>query len=143
MKPSLSAILWNDWPALASWIGAAVAWLLYCGHLVLGRASDDSLYRWLAMSASVVLFAVLAWRVRRVYALFARGIEVPGRITEIAIFRDRGRLEFNYRIEGQASVSWAPIHKTSRVLGFSEGQAIRVLVHAADPSRAIVKELYI
>ena len=26
MKPSLPAIVWNDWPALASWIGLSSAW---------------------------------------------------------------------------------------------------------------------
>jgi hypothetical protein len=143
MKPSLRAILWNDWPSLASWIGVLLTWALCYGHRLLGRASDDLLNLWLPIAATFVLFSVLAWRIWRIYSLFASGIEVPGQITQIWITRDRGRLEFGYRIDGQASISWAPIHKTSRVLGFSEGQAIHVLVRAAAPSQAIVKELYI
>lgn len=144
MKPSIRAIVWNDWPALASGIGVVMVWLVHSGYLWMMRsAAKDSTLGALAVVVTVLLLAVLAWRVSRVYALFARGVELPAMITSIRLVKDRGRLEFAYQVKDLAASSWIPVHRTKRVLGFEIGQPVRALVDPSNPRHAIVKELFL
>lgn len=143
MKPSLPAILWNDWPALASWIGVLVSWALYCAALLLMGAEETAIFFPFAIALTLVCCALAAWRVGRVVALFASGIDVAGRVTYLQIVGDRARLEFRYRV-GEAQLDcWAPMHKTNRVLALSPGQAVRVLANRTNPRHAIIKDLYV
>lgn len=143
MKPSLPVILWNDWPALASWIGALVTWALYCAGLFFKGEQQVAYFVQAAIAATLVCVALAAWRIGRVRALFASGVDVAGQITCLWIVRDRGRLEFRYRVGEAEFESWTPVHKTARVLAFSEGQAVRVLLDPANPRHAIVRDLYV
>jgi len=142
MKPSLPAIAWNDWPALASWIGVLVVWTLYGGLPLLKRGQDNAYFFPFVVAATLVLLALLAWRIARIHVLFGGGREVPGEITGLWLVRDRGRLEFCYQTGEKVCHCWTPVHKTARVLAFAEGQAVRVLVNPANPRQAIVRELY-
>jgi hypothetical protein len=142
MKPSLPVILWNDWPALASWIGVLVTWALYGGALFLKGEQEVALFFLPAIAVTLMCAALGAWRIRRVQALFRGGREVAGQITGVWIVRDRGRLEFRYRVGDMECHGWTPVHKTARVLAFATGQAVRVLVNPANPRQAIVRELY-
>ncbi|MEW6372903.1 MAG: hypothetical protein AB1584_18385 [Pseudomonadota bacterium] len=143
MKPSLPAILWNDWPALASWIGVPVTWVLYGVGLFLKGEQQVVHFFVPAIAATLVCVALAAWRIGRVYALFASGIDVAGQITCLWIVRDRGRLEFGSRVGEAEFESWTPVHKTARVLAFLEGQAVRVLLDPANPQHAIIRDLYV
>lgn len=143
MKPFVPAILWNDWPALASWIGVPVTWSLYGAGLFLKGEQQVAHFFVPAIGATLVCVALAAWRIKRVHALFASGIDVAGQITCLWIVRDRGRLEFRYRVGEAQFECWTPVHKTARVLAFSEGQAVRVLLDPANPRHAIVRDLYV
>ena len=142
MKPSVPVILWNDWPALASWVGVVVGWVLYGGFTLRKGGQHSAHFFAPLVAATLVLLALLAWRIGRVHRLFARGKEVPGEITGLWLDRDRGRLEFCYRVGETQCHCWAPVHKTARVLALSEGRSVRVLVNPANPRQAIVSELY-
>jgi hypothetical protein len=142
MKPSVPVILWNDWPTLASWVGVVVGWALYGGFTLLKVGQHSAHFLAPLVAATLVLLALLAWRIGRVHRLFARGKEVPGEITGLWLHRDRGRLEFCYRVGEAQCHCWAPVHKTARVLAFAEGQPVRVLVDPANPRQAIVRDLY-
>jgi len=143
MKPSVPAVLWNDWPALASWIGVLVTWALYCGFQFFKGEAQVAHFFLPAVTATLLCFALGAWRIVRVQALFRGGSEVAGQITGLWIVRDRGRLEFRYQV-GEAEFNcWTPVHKTARVLAFAERRAVRVLIDPADPRHAIVRELYL
>ena len=143
MKPSVPVILWNDWPALASWVGVVVGWALYGGFTLLKGGQHSAHFLAPLVAATLVLLALLAWRIGRVHLLFARGKEVPGEITGLFLDRDRGRLEFCYRVGETECRSWAPVHKTARVLALADGQQVRVLADPTNPRQAIVRELYI
>lgn len=142
MKPSVPVILWNDWPALASWIGVLVTWALYCGFQFFKGEAQVAHFFLPAVTATLLCFALGAWRILRVQALFRGGSEVAGQITGLWIVRDRGRLEFRYQVGEIECDCWTPVHKTARVLAFTPGQAVRVLVNPANPRQAIVRELY-
>jgi hypothetical protein len=143
MKPSLPVILWNDWPALASWIGLLVTWALYCAALFFKGEQQIAHFFPLAIAVTLMCFALAGWQIGRVHALFVSGIDVPGMITCLWIVRDRARLEFRYRVGEAEFDCYAPVHKTARVLAFSEEQTVRVLVNPANPRRAIVRDLYV
>lgn len=144
MRPSFKAVLWNDWPALAAWMGVLIVPLPSLGKWYLQRSGPpDPVLLALAAAAMLVLCIVLVWRVGRVARLFAGGAEVPGRITALMISGDRGRLAFAYEVDGTIRHAWSPVHKTRRVLAFVEQQPVRVLVNRADPDHALVAELFL
>lgn len=144
MKPSVRAIIWNDWPALACAVGIPVVWVVFTAFPVLKRQDPNefSFYVSLATVVSLALGLVLFWRAKRIFNLFAHGTEVAGQITWVQIVRDRGRLEFRYEINERPTNGWTAVHKSRRVMSFAIGQPVRVLVHP-DTSTAIVKDLYV
>ena len=144
MKPSLRAIIWNDWPALACSIGAPTIWAIFFGYALVQRPlTADPFVVFLSAISTAALLGVLAWRIWRIYAMFARGIEVPGHVALFRLAKDRGRLEYAYQFGGYPASSWSPVHQTKRVLSLQVGQQVQVLVDPMNPGRAILKELYV
>lgn len=142
-KPSTGAIIWNDWPALASSLGVVIPWVLYFGYSVLKLSGgSDPVFALLAATATLAMLPVFSWRIWRVRALFARGVEVPAHITSIHLFKDRGRIDYSFQFGEVVSSSWCPVHKTARVLAFKLGQPVSVLVNPANPKQSILKALY-
>ena len=139
---SISNTLRTDWPALAAAIAIPVFWLIHFTFPYLRPQSEGSPPVAIAASATVLFAALLTWRLRRVARLFAKGSAAPGRVTRIAIARDRGRLEFEFEHEGQLVNSWTPIHKSKAVLKLCPGETVDVLFDPDEPTTAIVKHLY-
>lgn len=96
----------------------------------------------LPIVVTVMLGCILVWRVQRMRGLFERGVEVSGEVLGVFITKDRGRLEYAYEWKGDMLVSWSPVHKTKRVLGFSFRQPVRVLVDPYNPKQSVVRELF-
>ena len=144
MRPSLRAIIWNDWPALACSIGAPMIWAIFLFYALVQRPlTADPYFVFLSAISTAALLGVIAWRIWRIYDMFARGIELPGQITFIRLAKDRGRLQYAYQFGGNPASSWSPVHQTQRVLSLQVGQQVQVLVDPMNPGRAILKELYI
>lgn len=144
MKPSIRAIIWNDWPALASAIGTVMVWLLYFGYPLLKRSlAADPYFSSLIVVSTLVLLGLLSWRILRVLSLFAHGVVVPGRITSIQLVKDRGRIDYAFQFGELALSSWSPVHQTARVLALAPGQSAEVLVNPKKPERSILKALYL
>lgn len=141
MKYSLHKIVWNDWPALASFMAVPIAWAI---HFVLPliQRGPAPLPLWLPVAASTALVVVLVWRIHRVNWFFSNGIPVVGVVTDLLIAKDRGRLEFEFEVAGKRVTSWMPIHKTKSVLLLSPGDRVDLLFDETKPTRAIVKGLY-
>lgn len=143
MKPSIRAILWNDWPALACWIGVPIVWavafsfpLFHRNTAVLGE------FIGFATVATVLLLGCLSWRLYRVFRLFKQAVVVPGSVISVSIAKDRGRLDYSYSYLDESFYSWCPVHKTARVLSFSCGQEIRVLIDPHAPKQSVIVELF-
>ena len=144
MKPSLRAIIWNDWPALACSIGAPKIWAIFLVYALVQRPlAPDPYFVFLSAISTAALLGVIAWRIWRIYDMFARGIELPGQITFIRLAKDWGRLQYAYQFGGNPASSWSPVHQTQRVLSLQVGQQVQVLVDPMNPGRAILKELYV
>ena len=145
MKPRLGSILWTDWPALLCLMCLPVVWLI-SAQLVLFRHDGSFTARealMIALPLTLVAGGLLAWRIVRIHRLFSRGQVVRAQITRVDVARDQGRLEFAYDFAGHRVSSWTPVHKSKQVEALAVNQEVEVLVDAANPLNAIVRDLYV
>ncbi|HZT62444.1 MAG TPA: DUF3592 domain-containing protein [Burkholderiales bacterium] len=145
MKPRLGSILWTDWPALLCLMCLPVIWLV-SAQLVLFRHDGSFTARealMIALPLSLVAGGLLVWRVVRIRRLFSRGELVRAQITRLHVAMDRGRVEFAYDFRGHRVTSWTPVHKNKQVEALAVNQEVEVLVDAANPLNAIVRDLYV
>ncbi len=145
MKPRLGSILWTDWPALLCLMCLPVIWLV-SAQLVLFRHDGSFTARealMIALPLSLVAGGLLVWRVVRIRRLFSRGELVRAQITRLDVAMDRGRVEFAYDFRGHRVSSWTPVHKNKQVEALAVNQEVEVLVDAANPLNAIVRDLYV
>jgi len=145
MKPRLGSILWTDWPALLCLMCLPVIWLV-SAQLVLFRHDGSFTARealMIALPLSLVAGGLLVWRVVRIRRLFSRGELVRAQITRLDVAMDRGRVEFAYDFRGHRVTSWTPVHKNKQVEALAVNQEVEVLVDAANPLNAIVRDLYV
>jgi len=145
MKPRLGSILWTDWPALLCLMCLPIIWLI-SAQLVLFRRDGSFTARealMIAVPLSIVVGGLLVWRIVRIHRLFARGQLVRAQITRVEVAMDRGRVEFAYQLGGQRVSSWTTVHKSKQVEALAVNQEVEVLVDAANPGNAIVRDLYV
>ncbi len=144
MAPPLSRIINTDWPALAATLGVPIALAIGWAH-PLFFPSTDSRY-WLlihiGVPASLACTILLLWRVIRVRNLFRGGRRLVAHITQVQLAKDRGRVDFEYQLEGKVVSSWQPVHQTNRVRSLAPGQQVTALVSSTRPKTAIVKDLF-
>jgi hypothetical protein len=153
IQPSFISIVKNDFLAFIGIILPVVFWGLFVAvdvfGLSLGRrgreisnSDGDSTFLYLAIGATILGIALLAWRVVSFQKVFADGQEVVGQITNVSFIKDRGRIDYSYRINGQTYQSGNGIMKNQKTQSFREGDAVELIVVPSNPSRAFVKELY-
>lgn len=141
MKYSLRKLISTDWPTLAASLGLPIIWAINFGFPYLGPTKLP-LPLWFPVSISSALIIWLIWRIIRVARLFAKGHLSLGRVTDLSIAKDRGRLEFAFEYQGKLISTWTPVHKTKAVRSLAPGAVVEVLFDASRPTRAIVKHLY-
>ena len=78
-----------------------------------------------------------------VWHTLATGSTVEGTVEELRIVRDRGRLEYSYRVGGQRFAAWCPVHKAKQVTALHVGQKLTVLVAPEKPAHSIVADLFV
>ena len=83
----------------------------------------------LAFGLSTLCFAVLGWRVHRVFWLFKYGQQTEGKILGVRIVRDRGRVSYSYHFNGRQITNWCPVHRTKQVLALRPEDSVQVLVN--------------
>jgi hypothetical protein len=145
MKPRLGSILWTDWPALVCLMCLPIIWLI-SAQLVLFRHDGSFTARealMIAVPLSLVAGGLLAWRIVRIQRLFSRGQLLRAQITRLDVAMDRGRIELVYDFGGHRVSSWTQVHKNKQVEALAVNQEVEVLVDAANPLNAIVRDLYV
>ena len=145
MKPRIFSILWTDWPALLCLMCFPVIWLISAQFMLFRHdgsfTARDALM--LALPLSLVAGGLLVWRIVRIHRLFSRGQVVRAQITRVEVAMDRGRVEFAYDFAGRRVSSWTSVHKNKQVAALAANQEVEVLVDAANPLNAIVRDLYV
>jgi hypothetical protein len=145
MKPRLASILWTDWPALLCLMCLPVIWLI-SAQLVLFRHDGSFTARqalMIAVPLSLAAGGLLVWRIVRILRLFSRGQLLRAQITRLDVAMDRGRIELVYDFGGHRVSSWTQVHKNKQVEALAVNQEVEVLVDAANPLNAIVRDLYV
>lgn len=146
MKPRIFSILWTDLAALVCLMCLPVIWLI-SAQLILFRRDGSFTARdalMLAIPLSVAVGGLLAWRIVRIHRLFVHGQVVRAQITRVHVARgDRGRVEFSFDFGGHRVSAWTSVHKNKQVEALAVNQQVEVLVDAANPVNAIVRQLYL
>lgn len=141
MKASFRKIVWNDWPALFSFVTLPIVWAIHFAFPYLKRGADAPLV--FALALSVLAAAALVWRIARVRGLFASGVAVEGTVEAVRIVKDHGRLEYSYRVGDRPVTGWCAVHKSRQVFGLRIGQKLTVLVDREKPERSIMADLFV
>jgi hypothetical protein len=145
MKPRIGSILWTDLPALFCLMCLPIIWLV-SAQLVLFRRDGSITARealMIAVPLSLVAGGLLVWRIVRVHRLFSRGQLVRAQITRVDAAMDRCRVEFAYDFAGHRVSARTQVHKNKQVEALAVNQEVDVLVDAANPGNAIVRQLYL
>src|SRR5262245_2628062 len=145
MKPRIGSILWTDWPALFGAMSLPVIWLI-CAQLPFIRRDGgfgvlDAVV--LAVPLSLLAGGFVVWRIMRIHRLFAHGQLVRARVTRLDTVTDRCRLEFTYDFGGNRVTSCTRVYRNRQVAALALDQEVEVLVDAARPDNAIVRQLYV
>lgn len=144
MKPRLHKILTVDWPALFCGISIPGIWLIGLLFPLLRQGTSFGGHEMLTVALPLSLLAAsfLLWRILRIRRLFQRGMVVLGCITHIQLARDRARVEFLYEFKGVCFGAWMPLHQSREVLALQVSQQVELLVDEDQPSRAIIRHLF-
>jgi hypothetical protein len=95
----------------------------------------------IAGTVTVALFALGARRIADLRRRLRVGQRVPGTITAVWFYKDRGRIEFDYKY-GVPRHGGAAVHKTSDTEGLQVGQTIDLILDPDRPDRPLVLGLY-
>ncbi len=142
MRPSIIKIVTNDYVAFMSVLIPVIAWI---GILVLVFIQSNALLN-LALVAGVVTVVsliALGWRLSVFYAVFRDGLSVPGVVSGVTFFRDRGRVEYVYSHAGEKLLSGNAVHKTGQTAALHVGQEVVVVLDRNNPKRAYLRDLYV
>ena len=151
-SPSLSRIVSTDYAALLGAILPVVGLVLWAANAFFGfpgrwRGRDiqqaDPTFVWIGIGMVALGLMLLIWRVRSFQSLFASGHRVPGRVTTVSFFKDRGRIEYEYEYGGAALHAGNAVHKTKRTTAIQQGMPVTVLVDPNNPKRTILLDLYV
>lgn len=95
-------------------------------------------------TAGVIAGAIILTRRRSYFDnLFASGHRMQGTVTSIWFLKDRGRVEFTFDYQGQPRRAGSALHRTKRTSALRPQQSVTVLVDPAQPSKAIILDLYL
>ena len=141
MKASLTKIIWNDWPALFALCAIPIIWIIHFGFPYLKKEAFAPIE--IGISVCILAAVALVWRIVRVTRLFDSGEQTDGVVEAVRIVKDRGRLEYSYRVKEEIISGWNPVHKSKQVLSLRVGQTITVLFDRAQPKKSIVADIFI
>ena len=145
MHPRLLRVINTDFLALLGVIGVPLVWVIGAvfPYMRKGAKFDEAFMLGFALPVSACCFALAVWRVWRIYNLFDSGQSVNGRLTDVVLWRDRGRIKFKFEFDGREFRSSMLVHQTDAVLKLQPEQDVDLLVHPAHPRTAIIKQLFV
>lgn len=82
-------------------------------------------------------------RIKRVRRILESGQEISGKVVEIWFQKDRGRIEYEYELDGQHYRSGNAIWKNQQTKGLSVDSDVTLIVDPEKPARAFIASLYL
>lgn len=153
-RPSVVRIVQSDLIALLGFLTPLVflvltAAMAFNGSLPAFRGNDP--IRWadagaffvmMTLAAFAIGFSLAVWRIRGITGVFARGVEVPGRVTKVWFTKDRGSVQYEYSYQGRDYTGANGIMKTGRTAMLVPGKELTLVLDTRDPGRALIRDLY-
>ena len=96
----------------------------------------------IAVVLTLLLLFLLARRISRISRILASGPRTRAKVLNIAFFKDRGRMEFEYPHDGEIQTTGTAIMKNKHTTAIGVGDEIEIAIDRSDPSRALVVGLY-
>ena len=153
-RPSVLRIVQSDLIALLGFLAPLVFLVLtgamavngslpaFRGHDVILWADAGPSFVIMTLAAFVIGFSLAIWRIRGITGVFARGAEVPGRVTSVWFTKDRGTVKYEYAYQGRDYTGANGIMKTGRTAKLVPGMELTLVVDSRDPGRALIRDLY-
>jgi hypothetical protein len=149
-KPSLRRIIWTDYPAFYASLVPVVSWIVLLAWLPDWRGDGPIIsptarpfFLILAALATIGGLSVLVWRIRLVFKLFGKGVQIRGKISSVDIRRDHGWVEFCYIFDHKEYTSRIEVHRNAQTKGLSVGDLVMLVVDRTNPQRAFIRDLYL
>jgi hypothetical protein len=155
IKPSIFRIIQSDYLALLGIILPAVSLIMYIAVAYFGyfpgfrgrdpiQGTDGApLFFNLFIIGLVIGIPLAIWRIRSIQQLFVKSVEVVGQITDIAFYRDRGRVDYSYTYQDKQYLGGSAIMKTGKTQQLRSGNQVVLLVNPDNPKNALIRDLYI
>lgn len=143
MTLSVRKVILNDYPSSLAWMLIASLWLLGVplpeNRRLLAQTPGFVVF---PIVATLSLFAVLVWRVRRMSRLSRSGRQTPALITGVWV-ACRGPITFGFSFEHEGRRIRARMHvaRWKRVPALKRGQSVEALYDPAHPTRAVISNL--
>jgi hypothetical protein len=91
---------------------------------------------------TVLLLLMLAKRISRLKRILQTGSKLIATVTDVAFFKDRGRVEFHYIHDGEDIHAGTAIMKNKETEAIISGAQIEVAIDPANPKKALIVRLY-
>lgn len=148
-KPALRKVLWTDYPSFIFVSFSVAAWIIYVAWVPAWRKDGPIINPQLApytlliaILISLLGIGVVAYRLHLLRTVFSKGVEVRGKITEITLPRDRGRVNYSFYYQNKEFSSFAPIHRNKQTLSLKKGDRVTLVIDPEYPVRAFIRDLY-
>jgi hypothetical protein len=154
MKVSIIKIIKSDYLAMLSLIAPIVTIIIFIDSKYIGvlhkffsrgrltEPGDSSIFLIMALITIAVFVPLFAFRIKSIKNHFKDGIEVIGKIVHLSLWKDRGRVEYEYEIDGEKYRSGNAFHRNKFVDSLVEGQEISIIVSKNNPKKGLIKEMY-
>jgi hypothetical protein len=148
-RVSLLRLIWTDYPAFYASLVPLVAWIVYIawapdwrGNGPVLKPEARPLFLGLAVLATSVSLIILATRIFLFLRIFREGKLVHGKILQVELRRDRGKVEYTYIYNHQEIFSRADLHRNAQTKALQVGEQVMLFVDPKKPSRAFIRDLY-
>lgn len=133
-----------DYLAFVLFVAPLTVWGVYVIMLLLGNAPEGgiSFYVLVGIIVTVIGAVGLALRYLRQKKLLLEGMEVQAQVTRIFFYRDRGRVDVVYKVEGKEYEAWNSLHRCKATEAIQLGDTVSIRIDPKKPGRAVVSEPY-
>ena len=150
LGPSFIQVIWSDYTAFLATFTPIVIWIVCLAWLPDWRGNGPaissslvSIFLLVAFNGTFIGLGFLFQRFLLVRRALLKGKQVRGKISEVALIRDRGRVEYIYIYQHKEYRSSVSIHRNQRTKALRKGEQVVLFVDPRRPRIAFIRDLYV
>ena len=137
-KVSFFKILYHDYAAFGTFVGPIIGVIA----IVYGLWMEDQV-AWMIGSGLIVVLGILfLWRLSIILRLLREGEEVKGIITNKWYYRDRGRITYTYKYQGEMITSGWGIMRNKINRQLQKDMEVTILFNPHKPKQSIILSVF-